>query len=127
VKFSRWLQQNNFSLHILVCRHFGQWGFECQIIKSKKSLEGKDIFLTLVTGPLAHNEDLPATYPNKKISGFGVDKFSSIEGLVTKVSGKSLCYPDQEIGYVLVEVPEDISTGDQEEYAGLIKGQEAAN
>ncbi len=124
MKFSRWLKQNDCLLHILVCRHFGQWGFECQIIKNANDLEVKDIFLSLVTGPHTQKEDLSLSYPNKKISGFGVDKFSSIEGLIKKTAGKSLCYRDDEKGYVLIEVPDDISYGDHSEYVGLIKNDE---
>lgn len=124
MKFSSWLQQNDFLLHILVCRHFGQWGFECQIINNANELDAKDIFLSVVTGPHSQDENLLLSSPSKKISGFGVDKFSSIEGLVKKIAGKSLCFLDDVKGYVLVEVPEDISYGDNSEYSGLIKNDE---
>lgn len=126
MKFSSWLQQNNFLLHILVTRYLGQWGFECQLIKKRDKLEGKDIFLSQVTGELIKNDESVESYPNKKIFGFGVDKYSSIEGLVKKVAAKSLCYLDEGRGYVLVEVPADISYGNQEEYTSLMKGEGAA-
>jgi len=125
VKFSSWLQQNDCLLYVLVCRHLGQWGFECQIIKKSDEISAKDIFLFLVTDPLAQNEALSNSYPNKKISGFGVDKFSSIEAMVKKIAGKSLCYLDEgEDKHVLIEMPEDLGYGDQIDYTGLIKNDE---
>lgn len=120
MKLSDWLQENGLLLHILVTRHFGQWGFECQLIRYSAADESKETFLKLVTGEPNAN----GVYPNKLFMGFGVRKFESIEGLISKASGKTFCFADAEGSQQLVEFPQGLEAGDKADYNGLVKGDD---
>ncbi len=109
-------------MHILVTRYLGQWGFDCQIIRKQEDLEAKDVFYFQVNGTPGSDEG--AALPLKKIFGFGVDKFAAIENLTGKLAGKTLCYQDTDNAQQLVEMPAELSYGDNEDYASLVKNDE---
>ncbi|MAY03300.1 MAG: hypothetical protein CMQ38_10035 [Gammaproteobacteria bacterium] len=118
MKLSEWLQENELLLHILVTRHFGQWGFECQLISHSDAEESKESFLQLVTG----DSNAGGKYPSKAFMGFGVRKFESIENLIEKASGKTFCYADGKARQQIIEFPGGLSAGEKEDYKGLVKG-----
>jgi len=120
MKLSEWLVGNQLLLHILVTRHFGQWGFECQLILHSAADESRETFLKLVSG----EADAEGIYPSKLVMGFGVRKFESIEGLITKASGKTFCYTGSDGKQHTIVFPEGLSAGDKEDYAGLVKGDD---
>ncbi len=120
MNLSEWLKQHELMLHILVTRHFGQWGFECQLILHSAADESRETFLKLVSG----EPDAEGVYPVKLFMGFGVRKLESIEGLITKASGKTFCYTDSNGKQQTIVFPEGLSTGDKEDYTGLVKGDD---
>lgn len=120
MNLSEWLKENGLMLHILVTRHFGQWGFECQLILQSAPDESKETYLKQVTG----EADASGVHPCKLFLGFGVRKFESIEGLIAKASGKTFCYTDPEGKQHLLEFPTGLSAGDKADYNGLVKGDD---
>ena len=120
MKLSEWLKENGLMLHILVTRHFGQWGFECQLILESAPDESRETFLKLVSG----EQDANGIYPSKLFLGFGVRKFESIEGLIAKASGKTFCYADAQGKQHLIEFSTGLNAGDKADYNGLVKGDD---